>query len=68
MAPGSKLAEMGPIALKLAKDSIDTGFDMPLGEALKVESERFGEVCATEDKNEGTKAFLEKRKPEFKGA
>ena len=66
-ALAAKLAEMGPIALKLAKDSIDTGFDMPLGEALKVESERFGEVCATEDKNEGTKAFLEKRKPEFTG-
>lgn len=63
----SKLAGLGPVALKLAKNSIDAGFNKPMDEALKVESERFGEVCATEDKNEGTKAFLEKRKPEFKG-
>lgn len=66
-ALATKLVGLGPIALELAKDSIDTGFNMPMDEALKVESERFGEACATEDKNEGTKAFLEKRKPEFKG-
>ena len=66
-ALAAKLADLGPIALRLAKNSIDTGFDMPMAEALKVESERFGEVCDTEDKNEGTKAFLEKRKPQFKG-
>ena len=66
-ALATKLVGLGPIALELAKNSIDTGFNMPMDEALKVESERFGEACATEDKNEGTKAFLEKRKPEFKG-
>ena len=66
-ALAAKLADLGPIALRLAKNSIDTGFNMPMAEALKVESERFGEVCDTEDKNEGTKAFLEKRKPQFKG-
>ncbi|MFQ5905010.1 MAG: enoyl-CoA hydratase/isomerase family protein [bacterium] len=62
-----KLAGLAPVALKLAKESVDLGFDLPLKEALKVESERFGEVCATKDKNEGTAAFLEKRKPAFKG-
>jgi len=66
-ALATKLVGLGPIALKLAKNSIDAGFNIPMDEALRVESERFGEVCATEDKNEGTKAFLEKRKPEFKG-
>lgn len=62
-----RLAGLAPVALKLAKESVDEGFDLPLKEALKVESERFGDVCATKDKNEGTAAFLEKRKPAFKG-
>jgi enoyl-CoA hydratase len=66
-ALASKLAALAPLALKLAKESIDGGFDIPIGEALKIETDRFGDACATKDKDEGTGAFLEKRKPEFKG-
>ena len=41
--------------------------EMPLREATRLEATFFGLICATEDKNEGTRAFLEKRKPKFQG-
>jgi len=56
-----------PIAVKLAKVSIDKGLDRTLKEGLKVERECVGLAAATEDIKEGAKAFLEKRKPVFKG-
>jgi enoyl-CoA hydratase len=63
----AKLAGLAPVALKLAKQAIDSGLDAPLPEAMGIEQTHFGDVCATKDKTEGTGAFLEKRKPEFKG-
>ena len=42
--------------------------DQPLGQAQCLEATLFGLVCATDDKREGTAAFLEKRKPRFTGA
>jgi enoyl-CoA hydratase len=41
--------------------------EMTLQEGLFLEASLFGVCCATEDKNEGTKAFLEKRAAQFKG-
>ena len=64
----SKLADLAPVALRLAKHAIDKGFDMELREAQELEKELFGDVCATDDKNEGTGAFLEKRRPGFRGS
>jgi enoyl-CoA hydratase len=58
---------MGPIAIKQTIAAIDEGFDLPLEQALELEARNFAECCGTEDKNEGTAAFLEKRAPNFEG-
>lgn len=63
----SQLASLAPVALRLAKQAIDRGRDLALSDGLHVETESFGETCATDDKNEGTSAFLEKRKAKFEG-
>ena len=57
----------GPLAVKYAMEAINRGLEVTLEEGLKIEADLFGICCATEDKTEGTKAFLEKRKPNFKG-
>jgi enoyl-CoA hydratase/carnithine racemase len=56
-----------PLAVQYILEAVNRGMEMPLGEGLYVEAALFGVVCASEDKNEGTKAFLEKRPPQFKG-
>lgn len=56
-----------PIAIKLAKVSINKGLDRTLEEGLVIEKECVGMLAETEDLKEGAKAFLEKRKPIFKG-
>lgn len=57
----------GPIAVNLAMESVNRGLNVSLEEGLRIEAELFGICCSTEDKVEGTKAFLEKRKPNFQG-
>jgi enoyl-CoA hydratase len=56
-----------PVALEYAIVAINKGFDKPMDEALLLEADLFGASCKTEDSKEGTKAFLEKRKPNFQG-
>jgi len=46
---------------------VDEGLDVALDLALLREADRFGHLCDTADKAEGTAAFLEKRKPVWKG-
>jgi enoyl-CoA hydratase len=58
---------MGPVAVRLAIEAVDQGYDMSLEESFQLEANLFGLVAASEDKTEGTKAFLEKREPDFKG-
>jgi len=65
LAMAELLASKGPIAVKLSKDCVNRGLEMKLREGCELEVEKFGEACGTSDKTEGTKAFLEKRKPNF---
>jgi enoyl-CoA hydratase len=46
---------------------VNGGLDRPLAEALEGEATLFGELCASADAAEGTRAFLEKRAPRFEG-
>lgn len=61
------LAEKPPLALGLAKRAIHAGLQMSLREGCEYESSQFGLAFSTADKREGTTAFLEKRKPQFRG-
>lgn len=56
-----------PIAMGLAKEAVTRGFDLTLAQGLEVEADLFGLATATEDRAEGTRAFLEKRDPRFEG-
>lgn len=62
-----KLGSKGPVALGMVKLAVNNGMDMDLNRGLYYEAECFGAACGTEDAKEGTKAFMEKRKAEFKG-
>lgn len=63
----NRIADKGPVALKLAKEAIKTASRTLLDEGLRREVDLFALCFSTEDKDEGVKAFLEKRKPVFKG-
>jgi len=56
-----------PIAVALGKECINRGLDITLSVGCDLEKANFGQTCCTSDKNEGMKAFMEKRKPEFTG-
>lgn len=61
------IAQMAPVAVRACLEAVHRGYDLPLDEALAIEASRFGYCCSTEDKAEGTRAFLEKRAPAWKG-
>jgi enoyl-CoA hydratase len=61
------LASKGRVSLKAIKDCIGRGVDVDLRDGCYMESDAFGVVMTSEDAKEGLGAFLEKRKPEFKG-
>ena len=63
----TQIARNGPVGVRLAKMVIDEGFNMDLSTACSLESYAFGLGFATEDQKEGMTAFLEKRKPNYKG-
>ena len=56
-----------PVALRLAKDAVNAAFETTLEEGQEIERKNFFLLFATEDMREGMKAFIEKRKAEFKG-
>ncbi len=63
----AKLAERPPIGIEICKKVTYKGGNMPIREGLEYERKKFCEILLSEDATEGTKAFLEKRKAEFKG-
>jgi enoyl-CoA hydratase len=62
-----KILANGPIALRYTLEAVAAGLDLPLEEAQNLEATLFAVLSGTEDMKEGTRAFLEKRKAEFKG-
>jgi enoyl-CoA hydratase len=71
MAEARKLAQQlagaAPIAMRYIINAVNKGMQMPFAEACQYEATLFGLVASTDDMREGTDAFLQKRKPEFKG-
>jgi len=62
-----KMARWSPVALRLAKQAVTAALETPLAAGLELEKELFLAAFASEDGREGVRAFIEKRKPEFKG-
>jgi enoyl-CoA hydratase len=61
------IAEKSPIAVRLAKEAVDKAFEAPLSVGLEYERRAFYLARASEDADEGLRAFVEKRKPNFRG-
>jgi enoyl-CoA hydratase len=66
-AIAAKIIANAPLAVQYAMEAVNKGMEMTLAEGLFLEASLFGVCCATEDKKEGTAAFLEKRPAAFKG-
>lgn len=62
-----EIASMSPVSAKLAKESVNRAFETHLEEGLFFERKNFYLTFASEDQKEGMQAFVEKRKPEYKG-
>src|SRR5690348_5937043 len=66
-AIANKIVANAPLAVQYAMEAVNKGMEMTLAEGLFLEATLFAVSCATEDKKEGTTAFLEKRQAQFKG-
>jgi enoyl-CoA hydratase/carnithine racemase len=67
-AIAAKIIANAPLAVQYAIEAVNRGMEMPLAEGLHLEATLFGVCCATDDKKEGTAAFLEKRPAQFQGS
>jgi len=78
VVPGARLAAVvaetartlsarGPIALRFAKEAVNRALDLPLDEGMRLEHDLYVLLQTTEDRREGVRAFLERRKPQFHG-
>ncbi len=62
-----EIAARAPVAVRLAKEAVNKAYEMTLAEGLAYEQRAFFLLFSTEDQREGMQAFMEKRKPEWKG-
>jgi len=67
LALATEIAANGPLALRAAKRAVDGGGGLPIEEGLRGELRAYESIIPTEDRVEALRAFLEKRKPAFKG-
>jgi len=67
LKPASQIAARGKIALRSAKEVIQSGLNADLETGCRIENDVFGLTMSSDDAKEGTTAFLEKRKPVFNG-
>jgi len=63
----TRMLANAPLSLQYTIEAVNAGLDMPFEDAQDHEATLFGVLCSTEDKTEGTSAFLEKRSPKFQG-
>ncbi|MGB1235547.1 MAG: enoyl-CoA hydratase-related protein [Planktomarina sp.] len=61
-----KISEKSQISVKAAKEAVNSAFETPLQEGLRLERRLFQSMFATEDQKEGMAAFIEKREPQFR--
>ncbi len=66
-AVAMEIASKAPLATRLAKQAINKAFELGVTEGVEFERQLFYLLFSTEDKNEGMRAFMEKRKPDFTG-
>lgn len=67
MEMATLIARQPPLGIRAAKEAINRGLNMTLLEGLEVEAYHWSYLCGSEDQKEGAKAFIEKRKPVFRG-
>jgi hypothetical protein len=67
LALAEKISSLAPLAIHACLEAVNDGLKLPLEDGLKIETELFTQIFSTADMREGTRAFLEKRKPVFKG-
>lgn len=66
-ALAEQIAALAPAAVRACLKAVTEGARLPLAEGLRLEAELFAEIFSTADMREGTRAFLEKRRPNFQG-
>jgi len=62
-----RIADNAPLSIKGTKAAVMNGLGLPLGQGMMMESLLYTVVCDSEDRIEGLKALVEKRKPEYRG-
>ncbi|MFC2063954.1 enoyl-CoA hydratase-related protein [Chloroflexota bacterium] len=63
----SEIADRAPLALRVGKEAVNKAFELPLQEGLEAERKAFYSLFSSQDQKEGMQAFIEKRKPKWKG-